>query len=309
MTVRKLWLDALRGVAMILVVYGHCVRGWTDYFIFTSPVKMPLFFIISGYLFNPYEGNQVVFYKHVITRLIIPWIVLGLFPYTHPVDRFLQLVSGQVLWFMPCFIIAEILWFYIHKYLSKRTIYVVLSGFVACTIGFIMHYFKVLRYAMIDTAFIVQFFFVIGYILRCHEEVLNRMSKWWLPLAGVVYIIMGMMTKFFWSGRCIDVHLNRYYNIPYCMLMIMIGCIALFFLFKVMNFRPQWLVYIGQNTLPIYLLHGFVIRNLFVLIMDYFNIIELNPILLGGVKTATACVLCCVFAGIANKYCPKLVGK
>ena len=86
---RKLWLDALRGVAMILVVYGHCVRDWDVYFLFTSPVKMPLFFIISSYLFNPRSGEQGKFFKNLFFKLVVPWMVLGMFPYIHPVERFI----------------------------------------------------------------------------------------------------------------------------------------------------------------------------------------------------------------------------
>lgn len=41
---RKTWIDALRALAIIMVVLGHQVKGEDAYFLFTSPVKMPLFF-------------------------------------------------------------------------------------------------------------------------------------------------------------------------------------------------------------------------------------------------------------------------
>ena len=55
-TKRKGWVDALRGMAIILVVYGHSAKGFSEYFLFTSPIKMPLFFAISGYVFNLTES-------------------------------------------------------------------------------------------------------------------------------------------------------------------------------------------------------------------------------------------------------------
>ena len=58
---RKDWIDALRALAIILVVLGHQLRGVAEYFIFTSPIKMPLFFAISGYLFKARNGHNVDF--------------------------------------------------------------------------------------------------------------------------------------------------------------------------------------------------------------------------------------------------------
>lgn len=44
---RKDWIDALHALAMILVIYGHRVPEWSEYFVFTSPIKIPLFFAIT----------------------------------------------------------------------------------------------------------------------------------------------------------------------------------------------------------------------------------------------------------------------
>lgn len=61
---RREWLDIAKGIAIVLVVYGHAVRGlvmadlidpangWglVDYLIYS--VHMPVFFVVSGYLFD-----------------------------------------------------------------------------------------------------------------------------------------------------------------------------------------------------------------------------------------------------------------
>lgn len=44
LNLRKNWIDALRGLAMLFVLYGHLVHGWNEYFVFTSAIKIPLFF-------------------------------------------------------------------------------------------------------------------------------------------------------------------------------------------------------------------------------------------------------------------------
>ncbi|MBO5133143.1 MAG: hypothetical protein J6C20_08755 [Paludibacteraceae bacterium] len=49
---RKLWIDSIRAIAIIMVVFGPQIPEETSYFVYTSTVKMPLFFAISGYLFS-----------------------------------------------------------------------------------------------------------------------------------------------------------------------------------------------------------------------------------------------------------------
>ena len=95
---RKGWIDGLRGFAMLVVIYGHCLLSnsytkWSGYFVFTSPFNVALFFAISGYLFNPRDGKNAVFYQYLFRRLIIPWMVLGLFPYYDIVTRFPKVIS------------------------------------------------------------------------------------------------------------------------------------------------------------------------------------------------------------------------
>lgn len=105
---RKDWIDALRGIAIIFVVLGHQIPDIWHYFVVTSPVKMPLFFAISGYLFTMKDIKS--FYKKVLITLIIPWFSLGFFPQLMmmPVKGFdatviylERMVSGDVIWFMP----------------------------------------------------------------------------------------------------------------------------------------------------------------------------------------------------------------
>ena len=56
---RKEYIDVLRALAMFFVILGHQVRGDTKYFVFTSPIKIPLFFFITGYVFN-YSQKSII---------------------------------------------------------------------------------------------------------------------------------------------------------------------------------------------------------------------------------------------------------
>lgn len=305
---RKLWLDALRGIAILLVVYGHVDRDWLDFFVFTSPIKMPLFFVISAYLFKPRGGCQVVFFKSILRKLVIPWIVLGMFPYTNPVGRFWDLLSGKALWFMPCLIIAELIWFYIHKF-SKNDISVVFGGLTISFCGLLINHIHPIRYAMFDTSLIVQAFFVMGFLIHKYEKVLTKRWKNITPIYLFAYLFLGGIVLLYFPGECIDVHLNLYFNYPICSLMIIIGCLLMFTLFRSINLKPSWLVFVGQNTLVIYILHryGFAIFQILMKMAGLSDMLHM-PIIL-PIKAAFSCIICCIIAYLLNQYFPEIIGK
>ncbi|MFA6086603.1 acyltransferase family protein [Mucilaginibacter sp.] len=89
-TKRLLWIDCSKGIGIILVVYGHVVRGLYDahalnatyYFnsdTFVYSFHMPLFFILSGYTFyNSFIKNQAGFIPGKLKTLVYPFVVWSL---------------------------------------------------------------------------------------------------------------------------------------------------------------------------------------------------------------------------------------
>jgi fucose 4-O-acetylase-like acetyltransferase len=65
------WIDALKGLGIILVVVGHVLAtGQAARIIYFF--HMPLFFWISGFIFRPKEDREIR--THVTRRLVIPYI-------------------------------------------------------------------------------------------------------------------------------------------------------------------------------------------------------------------------------------------
>lgn len=63
-----LWIDILKGIAIILVVWGHNCPDHS--FVYTF--HMPLFFILSGFLFST-KPTKIYFHRSLF-RLIIPYV-------------------------------------------------------------------------------------------------------------------------------------------------------------------------------------------------------------------------------------------
>lgn len=71
-TERQKWIDAARGIAILLMLWGHnsndIFTHWLYYF------HMPLFVFISGYVFSP-KADYIECLKSQLKRLYIPYIV------------------------------------------------------------------------------------------------------------------------------------------------------------------------------------------------------------------------------------------
>ena len=313
-TERKAWIDALRALAIIMVVLGHQVKGEYGYFLFTSPVKMPLFFAISGYLFNMRDGNSQLFWKNWFYRIIIPWFGLALIislPHIvfgfNPLHFLYDLVSGKRLWFMPCFAIAEIIYFYICKY-AKEEVSIIVCLLCCTALGFLANANNFLNFAMINRSFVAQSFFLIGYLFKQHQNELNKIKWKYIFFMCFLYLGSCWVSIMLFTDVRIDVHSNHYYNIPFCFYLIFLGVFVLIIGASKSNFSNHILNIIGQNTLILYIWHKQIILIL-VYCMSVLQIPSPNFWLFAVIKTIWAIIICNICAAFFNKYIPVLVGK
>lgn len=310
---RKAWIDGLRGLAMIVVVYGHCLLDHDKceasiFYVFAYPFNVILFFAISGFLFKTRDGDTYYFFKNLFLRLVIPWMVLGLFPYYNIMQKLPLLLSGKALWFMPTLIFAEIIWFYIHKY-SKSSIQIVLLGIFSAIFGMIMYNRGLLNYGMINRALTLQYIFVIGYLVKQYEGEVKQIFrlKYMLPVV-MLYVSGGGYYLCYYPCEFYDAHFNRYLFIPLTFGLILTGLIIAFSTFMNLKRIPMSLVYIGQNTLFIYIFSGFF-QRLVIKLLDFMSIESIMPFpFVAILQAASAIGACCGICAIINKYCPWVVG-
>lgn len=312
-TKRKAYIDGLRGLAMIVVVFGHSLLrnenvNYAPYFVFSSPFNVALFFTITGYLFSTRGGQILPFLKHVFLRLIVPWLVLGLFPYYNIVKNLPRLLSGELFWFMPALVVAEIIFFFIQKYLKEYN-KIVVCGLLFSAIGLVLYRVDWLNYAMVNRAMTIQWLFVLGIIIRNHEDAIVEFVKKKIVICLMLFIILCIMFMLIYPNEFYDLHYNRYYFIPLTWSLIIIGVSVIFSIFKNIKRIPNWLVLVGQNTLIIYLFHGRIVHYLRILLPS--SIIQtctFYPVY-AAFETVVACVVCLSLGLLANKYIPEIVGQ
>lgn len=318
---RKYWVDSLRAFAMIFVVLVHASNGlphWDKYNVLIGPVMIPLFFAISGYLFNIGEGRSLVFYKKLALKLILPWFVLSLiwakallipFKGFSPffTEQFYGFISGEVLWYFSCCIFAEIIQFYVIKFAKKFEI-ICLTDLILCIFGFILVYFNIGGFLNINKAFIAQFFIMLGYIFRNKETWFSKLNWKSIGFLALGYFGLAALSMVVFPGQHIDVNRNMYPNIPLYFALITIGIFLMFWVVKKINVKYRLLVFIGQNTLIIYSMHSlgfFVIKG----VLSKLNINLPSNWLFAILLSIISISLCGVGALFVNKFLPEIVGK
>lgn len=314
---RKQWIDFLRGVAMLLVIWGHISRN-SLFFVVTSPVKIPLFFAITGYVFNDEQGHLARFAKKQWKTIVIPWIVLSLIwlkagyliasGNARLVPKSLyDFISGNTYWFMPCILVSNAIHFLIRKNRNYYCRYLLMTG--AGVVGLLIADRGIGRFAMFNVACVSQLFMMFGYWFRGNESKITAHCKPYILVAlGILYgVLIGISIHYF-PGEAMDVHNNIYYSYSICGAMIFTGLTVLFTVFCRINNFPKWVTFVGQNTLAFYILHYYV-RRVIKKACSLTGLSLPNSLQSNLIEFALVCVVLTLIAYMLNTWLPEAVGK
>lgn len=319
--IRYEWIDALRAMAIIFVIYGHCNPGINVFYVFTSPVKMPLFFILSGFLFNERNGEFKKYFNGTWIKLVLPWILLSLialipsligFALSHNFTGVLNDIKNILLgvdhWFMPCFIIGSILHFLIRKYVKSELIRCIIS-LVCFFAGIIFKEHDILNACMLNRALHVQLFFYLGYCIKKYLDYIKEHSNTILFIGLIFYLIGCVLTIILYPNQCLDVHKCFYYDLKICLPLIIVGNIALVTAASKCNHMPKWITFIGRNSLVIYMLQGYgfiVISSLIKILM--IDVASMNQPLWAFGKMVIIVAVTSLLSFIINRFTPIVTG-
>ncbi len=288
---RDINLDIAKGIGIVFVVLGH-TKGPKEMIDLIYCFHMPLFFIISGYLFNfeKWKDRFNDFLKSRIERLIIPYFITVLFffyPFwfflgryfgeakilnVAPIKVFIgifygsdvehyMLFNGQ-LWFILCLFVGEMIFFFVIKYIKNYKLKVIIVLSISA-IGLMIGKKYALPWSF-DIAMVVQVFFLVGYILKTKK--IN--SSYIVGLSALLVLLMDV--HFFGSVSTS----NRSYG---CIPMYFIGGVSgTLFVLWISNLIAKIkcisniLSYLGMQSMTVFMWHaiGFKVASvLFVYVM------------------------------------------
>lgn len=290
-TGRLEYLDALRGFAMLLVVFVHVeIFGFFEFSHTTflgklfSAIHLPTFFFISG--FCMYRPNAVYGISHLykdVLRLIVPAALVGVL-YTYliiheDISYFLSNSMKAGYWFTIS--LFEILLIYRLIYcLSKNrdTMFVILLILAAAVLYLFKLPLKIIPQAEIIANYLCLhqtcsyfLYFAMGILVSINKErVAILLSKSLIPS---IILLIFIVSSYLMFSYFTSVELNGFVEkIIETLGETVVGVsgvllLYMFFVHYKSNFNSdslfgKSLIIIGNNTLAIYLLHYFLLPHL-----------------------------------------------
>lgn len=193
---RIVWIDAAKGLAILLVMLGHIGINIPIIGKYLIPFRMPLYFIITGYFIS----SSIVLKKFIAKRtkrLLIPYLFYGILinciilfmvylsgelTMQTAIDKFIGLLYSRYCllplgtdgntyylstfapaWFLTALFVASALFIPFLHLRSKRIKWLILVYFV---ISFLLNRLPILLPWSLDTAFIGALFIFVGYKLN-----------------------------------------------------------------------------------------------------------------------------------------------
>jgi len=184
---RVAWLDLCKALGIILVVLGHTLRNEIS-LVYIYGFHMPLFFFLSGIVFNDQKYDWKGFLKSRFNSFIIPYVFFYLITWLYwlfversfrPIELawwqpLLGMLYGAqwkglmdhngILWFLPCLFSVEIIYYGLCR-LTQKTLYRAISVVIITIIGLSISY--PLPWCFNVAMGAIQFFFI-GYLCKKH---------------------------------------------------------------------------------------------------------------------------------------------
>lgn len=274
---RLLFIDQLRALAIYLIIFGH--NDYTSEFgVYLSSFRLPLFFIISGLIGKDKSGVTLgQFISKYTKRLLVPYFSISVLLYVFwlfvgrnfgesvtqnydPIKNLIGILYAQggpeymnwgiPMWFLPALFMVLLLDFFVAKLPFKfqlvPAILIPIAG---------LYTYKLLDFHLpwsFDVAMVVYGFYFFGRLLR-KVDFVTYLSGWQKPLALFVVFFVLHFIGTGYNGRVLFYY-GDYGNVPLMYLNGLTGFVWAFCLFKILP-THSFLVWIGRNTLPILALH------------------------------------------------------
>lgn len=322
---RNEYLDWLKGFAIILVVLGHCWLLDNGLFWFIYRFHMPLFFCISGYLFNG-KRKYKNFLKNKIKTVMVPYIIFFIVSYLITTflfnedinllyglkymllnGRYCSIVSNWAIWYLPLFFIASNIFYFFLKIKNNIIKYIIVIILFFATVPLNTYFYEVFTDSFIP--FTLQalspalFFMSLGYFAKKTKiKIKNKKFIKLIPVASTLLFILGISLSIYNYDQILRVTTYKY--------IIASLLIIQFIIIITKNNNNKIISYIGKNSLVILGYHRVLLACL-----EYYNLgtfLEQYNISgnFGAILITIICiVIICIlneFKNIIFKECTKL---
>lgn len=324
MSNRISFIDVLKAIGIFFVFLGHAPGLNNNLKIYIYSFHMPLFFFIAGMFFKS-DYITTGFKKYIIKKLrdrLLPYFFFGIITYLvwlaqssigvkSEIDPLKPLfgmfygtsqwlIANNVLWFLACLFITEILFFILRSHFIKQYILIIVTITISI-LGYIYSFsgFPRLPFCM-DISLIAITFYCGGYILK-DLMLKDKFNKF------VVFILFVSGAFFSYINGRIDMSSNQYENYPFFLIA---SFSSIIFWFQISKKIPALgvLKYIGKNSILFFLLHNVSVAILYAFIYKILGEQINNPNTLFAVVFSLAgLIILLPVSYFARKYLPSVL--
>lgn len=293
-TKREYWVDFLKGIAIVLVVLGHCdLPGYLRDAIYLF--HMPLFFMISGYLDNSHrEANLWNVVKKKAPRLLWPYLTYGVIVILWKTlinigaegnftallgKRILAFVYGNhiwennydyigTLWFLVgLFCVICISWL-LHRIRSEKirlAITAAVALFGALFSKLLLQWNVRLPWAL-DVALVAILFYELGIWWKQHRKCTDGKALLWASLSLMVGFGLGACNIYLYIQEPPRIGMLdlTFGNVPLFFISVVLICLGFMMVTSCLYSRrgSKLVEYMGRQSLVIMVAHRYILSVL-----------------------------------------------
>lgn len=264
-------LDNLKGLLIFLVVFGHSLELFKDEYFMTQVLymfiylfHMPAFVFVSGYLSkNVDKARHTAFTTFFLPFLLFNILWNGIAAITTwNLEKFSFITPGWALWYL----MSMFLWKFFLKDLVRIKYIVPISFIIGLGAGLFSEFNGILS---LSRTLVFFPFFLMGYLMS--EDRLFKMKKpSRLFSCGIIALALSFAVficyfKVFPVEFLYGSDSFQTYTVPVWLglisrsLLYVIGFSFVFVLANTMTMKQTFFSKIGRNTLPIYILHTYLL--------------------------------------------------
>ena len=269
-------ISILRVSAMLMVVFYHCLCPYsiwdgTDYFIgfhvyvwdvvdgMLAQIHLPIFFLISGFLFGYKRimggyNDKVKFIKDKVLRVLVPYVFVGLFLCLLQDRNIGQMLNGvSHLWFLVTIFECYILGYVVSPILNyTERNWQMLMAMLLLFIILMPYSFPTVRLLCLSQIVAYFPYYLIG-MLACKMD-FRKITKYrnQILLIGVLLVILFIMQQLYLKRALATIAFG-------------VAIVALMFTYAKLQDIPKlpsWVISLDKYSMGIYIVHHILIQEM-----------------------------------------------
>lgn len=329
------WLDIMKGLAMLMVIYSHVEYHPSVPMSFLAPVFLTVFFFTGGYTFNC-KDNFASFLKGKIKGLFIPWLSLGLInifltqllTFNEKIPLQKQIIElllqngrgGNRLWFIAAMFEGCLIFYFVIKLLDRKRIHLFV-GLLFILLSSSVIWKRIDGSSLpwhLDCMGSVCFWMGVGKLFNIYGKKIEEKlrSGWMLILEISVYILLLWINSYFLKTNYVA--FSDYGNsiLIYLLLSIdgLFWMISLSMCIEKNDIVTKMISFVGLHSMLYFALHGKAMSlvNKIISVADHYIHLELEadyPLLMTCVVVILVVISLYLPIYLIGRYIPFLEGK